>query len=145
MKLAWSLYVDFFLIERGIGSRDQRLVLQTNNSCGVCAGQQLLYECTVVGPGTTIWEGSAFECAGGSILLIHSKFSSGTTDECNGGAIVGRSLNVVNNCYISQLRVTTDVTMDGETVLCLHNNRSSDIMIGTSTINMITGSYRACT
>lgn len=114
-------------------------MLQTNSSCGVCAGQQLLYECTVVGPGTTIWEGSAFQCAGGSILLSHSLFLSGTTDVCNNGAIVGRSLSVDNNCYTSQLSITTDVTMDGETILCVHNNRSRDITVGTSTIDIIAG------
>ena len=123
-----------------IGTGIQRLVQQSGNSCGVCAGQQLLYECTVVGSGTTIWEGTAFRCAGGSILLSHSQFSSGTTDMCNNGAIVGRSQSVVdNNCYTSQLSITTDVTMDGETVQCVHNNRERDIMIGTRTIDIITG------
>ena len=129
---------NFYHIEC-IGNGDQGLVLQTNSSCGVCAGQQLLYECTVVGPGTTIWEGSAFQCAGGSILLSHSQFLSGITDVCNNGDIVGRSLSVDNNCYTSQLSITTDVTMDGETILCVHNNRSKDITIGASTIDIIVG------
>jgi hypothetical protein len=123
-----------------IGNGNQVLVQLNSSSCGVCAGQQLLYECTVVGPGTTVWEGSVFRCAGGSILLSHSQFSSGTSDVCNNGAIVGRSLSVVdNNCYSSQLSITTDTTMDGETVQCVYNNRSSDIIIGTRTIDIITG------
>lgn len=59
---------------------------------------------------------------------------------CNNGAIVGRSLSVTdNNCYTSQLSITTDVAMDGETVQCVHNNRERDITIGTSTIDIITG------
>lgn len=123
-----------------IGSGDQRLVLQTNSSCGVCAGQQLIYECTVVGPGTTIWEGTVFRCAGGSVLLSHSQFLSGTTDVCNNGRIVGHSLSVIdNNCYTSQLSITTDVTMDGESVQCVHNNRERDITIGTRIIDIIIG------
>ena len=122
-----------------IGRGSQGLILQTNYSCGICAGHQLIYECTAVGPGTTIWEGTAFRCAGGSILLSHNMFSSGTTDVCNNGAIVGRSLSVVDTCYTSQLNITTDVTMNGETVQCVHNNRERDDTIGTSTINIITG------
>ena len=58
---------------------------------------------------------------------------------CNNGAIVGRSLSVVDTCYTSQLNITTDVTMDGETVQCVHNNRERDITIGTSIINIIAG------
>ena len=75
-------------------------------------------------------------------MLSHSEFSrsSGTTDVCNGGAIVGRSLSVTDgNCYTSQLSITTDVSMDGQTVQCVHNNRSRDIPIGTKTIHIITG------
>ena len=72
--------------------------------------------------------------------MSHSQFTSGTRDECNNGAIVGRSLSVIDdNCYTSQLSVITTVSMDGETVQCVHNNRSRDTLIGTRIIDIITG------
>ena len=43
-----------------------------------CPGDTLTYECTVVGAGSTIWTGSAFNCSNSNymILLLHNRFSS---------------------------------------------------------------------
>ena len=73
-------------------------------------------------------------------MLSHDQFSSGTSDTCNNGAIVGRSLSVIGgNCYTSQLNVTVDTSMNGQTVRCVYNNGITETVIGTSTINIIAG------
>ena len=114
-------------------------VLTIPDCHNTCPGHQLLYECTTIGVGTTVWKGTAFlnQCAGSSILLSHSHFTSGTMDSCNNGAIVGQSLSAVNNCYTSQLNVTVDASMNGQTVKCVYNNGATESEIGTSTITII--------
>ena len=95
-----------------------------------------------VGTGTTVWKGSAFQCPdnGNNILLSHRHFSSpGTMDTCNNGAIVGQSIRVANNSYISRLNVTVDASMDGQTIKCFYNNGSREIEIGLDTITIRAG------
>ena len=101
-----------------------------------------MYECTVSGSGTTIWDGSAFRCPGDRVILRHSQFKSGTSDSCNGGEIVGHSIGVVGNvCFTSQLNVTVGSNMDGETVSCTHNVDANTTVVGMHTIAITTGYY----
>lgn len=118
------------------------LTVLTPKDCGTCLGHQLLYECITVGTGTTVWKGSAFQCPdnGNNILLSHRHFSSlGIMDTCNNGAIVGQSIRVANNSYISRLNVTVDASMDGQTIKCFYNNGSREIEIGLDTITIRAG------
>ena len=125
-----------------LGGNGASLTVLTPNECGTCLGHQLLYECITVGTiGTTVWKGSAFQCPdnGNNVLLSHRQFSSGTMDACNNGAIVGRSIRAVNNCYISQLNVTVSASMNGQTIQCFYNNESREIEIGIETITIREG------
>ena len=105
----------------------------------VCPGHQLRLECTVVGVGTTIWRGSAFDCPSSSnrIILRHSQFESGTSGGCNSGGIIARSINTTSDSdgikYISQLIIQLDEngSLDGRTVGCGY---SFGTEIGTHTI-----------
>ena len=108
-----------------------------------CAGDTLTYECTVVGGilgGATVWKGTAFDCPLNEIALLHSRFINRTFGVCNNGAIVARSLLVEGNntTYISQLNVTVTSDMAGETIMCVHDNISSNI-IQLSTVIPTTG------
>ena len=93
------------------------------------------YECTVTGEGSTIWTGSAFNCAGNEIALIHRNGRE-TSGVCNNGAIVARSLSVEGNNYTSQLNVTVTPDTAGRTIECASDN---GIRIITSKIPTITG------
>ena len=117
------------------------LTLLSPSDCGSCVGHQVLYECTTVGIGHTVWEGTAFtHCSGGKIILSHSLFSSsGTMDTCNNGAIVGQSIMADGNCYTSQLNVTVNAGMNGQTVVCVYNNGVTESTVGTSTIMILEG------
>lgn len=101
-----------------------------------------MYECTVLGSGSTIWDGSAFHCAGNRVILLHSRFKSGTRDSCNSGEIVGHSIGDDGNvCFTSRLNVTVGSNMDGGTVSCTHNVGANATVIGTHTIVITSGLY----
>lgn len=103
----------------------------------------LTYECTTVGPGSTLWKGSAFNCAenGDEVALRHSLFSQpgGTTVQCNNGNIMGQSLRVENNLYTSRLHVVFNTSLLGRSIQCVHFNLLSEEIIGSATIATIRG------
>lgn len=106
-----------------------------------CPGDVLMYNCTINGGGSTIWSGSAFDCETrmDEIILRHSQFVSGSSGNCNDGAVTAQSLGVVDStCFTSQLSVTVDLEMNNKTVLCAH---SSEIIttIGVGIISVATG------
>ena len=77
-----------------------------------CPESTLTLECTVDGVlgDATVGKGTAFSCCDNSeIVLLHNQFGrvAGDIGQCNGGAIIGRSMRVENNnsTYISQLKV----------------------------------------
>ena len=107
-----------------------------------CPGHTLTLECTTVGPGITVWRGSAFNCSGNNILLRHSQFMSpyGVNGTCNNGEIIGYSLRVTaDNCFTSLLNVTVSPGLIGQTIQCAHNNGQSLNPIGLHRIDIRTG------
>ena len=91
--------------------------------------------------GATIWKGSAFDCihSGNEIALIHSSFGSQTNiesssvaaGECNNGSIHAHIVQVEGNYYTSQLNITVTANMIGKTIECVHDNTSTENVIGT--------------
>ena len=113
----------------------------------VCPGRELRLECTVVGLGSTVWSGTAFDCPGqgNEILLHHSQFESGrAVGECNNGMIIGRfhnrTFDGLNSKYTSQLTIqlpslnATNNTLEGKTVECIYDNGTMGTVIDTHTI-----------
>ena len=77
--------------------------------CSTSTGGTLIFECTVIGSGVTVWQGSAFDCqeSNDEISLRHSEFTSSEYRACNNGTIVGQGIKVEGNSYTSQLTVST--------------------------------------
>ena len=117
-----------------LGDALQNLVF--TSGC-TCPGYTLIYECTVMsGPGgVTVWNGTALNCTSNEIVLLHRRFTSadGAFDVCNNGSIVGQSLRVEDNFYTSQLNVTFNSDMIGESISCVHDSTTIHV-IGVSTI-----------
>ena len=113
----------------------------------ICPGQVVSLECTIVGGGTTVWEGSAFDCSSNDneIQLRHSQFQNkNLVGQCNDGNILARPFSVVqNNCFTSQLNITVTMRMDGETVVCVHDDGGNMTTVGTWTVSITTG--KICT
>lgn len=108
----------------------------------ICPGYIVTLECTISGGfgGSTVWQGSAFDCPRCEILLRHSQFELGTAvGECNDGAITGYGRQTVDNhSYTSQLNVTFTRSLNGKTVECVYDNGTTNV-IGRSSIDMTTG------
>ena len=112
----------------------------SQNGC-ICPGHQVTYECTIVGGGTTVWNGSAFNCTSDQIPLRHSQFESGTAvGVCNDGAIVAHGIRRENYTFISQLNVTIEQNMIGRTIQCVYHDGIHITIVGSETI--LVGSIR---
>ena len=112
-----------------------------------CSGYVQTYQCTVLGAGTTIWQGSAFNCsqAQNKIELRHSEYKSPqrATGQCNDRAVEAESAGIVNNCHVSLLNVTVGEEMDGETIECVHRDiESNTTQIGEIRLDITQGINR---
>ena len=117
-------------------------MLILNQSECTCPGSFLIATCSVVGGGSTVWLGSAFECSPlDEILLLHSNYASnGAEGECNNGDIVARSQGVVGrDCFVSQLTVLVTLSMHGKSLQCVYDNGVDITIIGNVTINVTRG------
>ena len=103
-----------------------------------CSGDVLTYTCTNVGDGITLWEGTAFQCPANGIVLRHNLFMNGITQTCNDGNIIGQSVQVDNNRYTSQLKVTvtSNFILNNKWISCLHNSIN---VTGNSTLMILQG------
>ena len=110
------------------------------NDC-FCSEKSAVFECSVVGTGTTIWQGSAFNCTSRGIQLLHIAHNfENAVEVCNSGAIKGQGLSVFGgNCFISQINITISHTFIGKTVQCVHDDGSFTREIGNYTLGVSTG------
>ena len=108
----------------------------------VCVGQSYTYQCTVNGGSMdlTVWSGSVIE-AGCEIILFHNQYGSqtGASDECNNGAVSGRSIEAVNGSYTSRLTIRVSNDLDRRTVECLIDDGVEAISINASTLLITKG------
>ena len=111
----------------------------------ICPGNNLVFECSIEGGGTTVWRGSFIRDCSGSTEIPFRHISDPTvftqlSQLCNNGAITATALSANKTTYTSQLSINTSVIplSNGSTVTCVHddgNNRERIIdtwmMIGT--------------
>ena len=114
--------------------------LVTRSEC-LCPGETVTFECSVIGRGSTVFLGSAFDCKNSrnEIRLLHNRYNrtTGTNGTCNNGAIMGHSLRFEDNHYISQLHITVSYDLVG-TVECIHDNGTTTKTVGNYSIPLIT-------
>ena len=93
--------------------------------------------------GTTVWNGTAFDCIEKEISLLHVRFQKPNRDfgACNNGAIRGESIGVDGNNYTSQLNVTVTPNVAGKIISCAYDNTSSTVTQFSSVIPRIAGNY----
>ena len=110
----------FSYMDVGENMKDSRLVQL--DDC-TCLGYTQSYECSILGGGRTIWNGSAFDCPHNEIQLRHSQFmNSQATGECNNGTITASSIGVSEGFYSSRLNITVVQGIINETIECVHHN-----------------------
>ena len=106
----------------------------------VCVGQDYTYQCSVTGGELTVWSGSVIG-VGCEIILFHNQYESpnGASGECNNGAVTGRSIEVVNNSYTSQLTIRVTANLNGRTIECLVDDGIVETTINSSTLFVTKG------
>ena len=99
-----------------------------------CLGYTQTFECTVCGSGSTVWNGTFFDCEDEfGIELRHSRYNDFMDDmgpdgrtsllkECNKGAVLAKGIGRFGDCYTSQLIVTVGEEMINGTIECIHDN-----------------------
>jgi hypothetical protein len=116
--------------------------LQPEGTQCTCAGDTLIYNCSVMGGITTLWRGTAFDCPQGdsAIILCHSQFASNRENgSCNNGDLVGRSIGVVDDCYTSRLNVRVRESFNNKTVQCAFTSSVGTRTIGESLLSVASG------
>ena len=111
------------------------------NDC-TCQGHNVTYGCTVFGNGSTIWEGTAFDCSStnNEFIIFHStNYTSQKPQTCNNGAIIGYAIRAENGFYTSQITIRVSDEFNGTTVVCAHDNGSDTMEIGSAMLNITTG------
>ena len=75
------------------------------------------------------------------ITLRHSQFASNQAFQtCNNGDIVGRGIDVTNNCYTSQLNIIVRENLNNETVKCAFiSSEGKRTIISESLLNVVSG------
>ena len=108
-----------------------------------CLGFPLYYQCIVVGIGTTVWQGSVFNCplSSDEIQLPHDQFQRNLIEYCNNGGIVGKALRTESpNKFISQLAILNVTSaMNGTTIECVHDDGYTTRVIDKAEIAITTG------
>lgn len=109
------------------------------NDC-TCLGHNLTFQCVVTGRGSTIWQGSAFNCSSG-IQLRHTLFQSGSpTGECNGGTIIAQGISASDlHCYTSQLIVSVTPSLNRKMIACVYDNGVNATFVGNYEVTITTG------
>ena len=92
------------------------------------------FECIVCGVGSTVWNGTFFDCErGNEIELRYSRYNdikdgvdpdnrTSLLKECNKGAVLAKIIGRFDDCYTSQLIVTVEEEMINGTIECIHDN-----------------------
>ena len=104
----------------------------------ICPNHNITFECTTVGGGITVWQGSAFNCPQSSdeISLRHAQFL-GSVGVCNDGAICAHAVSIpAPDCFISNLTVYITPALDGRTVRCEHDNGSRVTLVRSFALNI---------
>ena len=105
----------------------------------ICPDHNITFECTTVGGGITVWQGSAFNCPQSSdeISLRHAQFL-GSVGVCNDGAICAHAVSIpAPDCFISNLTVYITPALEGRTVRCEHDDGIRVTLVRSVILNII--------
>jgi hypothetical protein len=101
-----------------------------------------MYECTVSGNGATIWTGTAFDCSSinNEFTIFHSTNDTSEVPKyCSNGAIIGRTIGPAeNDSYTSRITIQVSNEFNGKTAVCVHDDGTNFIEIGSAMLNITT-------
>ena len=105
-----------------------------------------MFQCTVSGPGLTLWKGTYFDtCPNGRITIRHSQFNGGLetvvgNQTCGtGGSVFWRAIKLMNDSFISELTISVSDDVEGHTVECAHSDGTNVLSVGTIQLVLTSG------
>ena len=114
-----------------ISDQQSNFKLITKEDC-ICPGDTIIYECNVIGQGSTVYQGHVFD---NEIILLHSRYnSSNASITRHNGAIIIQSFRMEDNRFISRLYITYSYELSGKSVICSYDNGTKEQVIGDLTI-----------
>ena len=130
--------IDFIIVIDFIIGADTNTFIEAYDC--TCLGYTHIFECTVCGPGSTVWQGSALQCPSSKIILRHSQFNSQAHGQCNDGAIVTSSVGTQDGCFTSILSVMIGQEMINRTIECAYDNiQTGKLIINQTTLRLTQG------
>ena len=111
----------------------------------VCPGQNVTFECTVVGGQLTVWRWSRTDC---EIILFHAYHE--LLASCGPGMVAQGMIGVNATGYTSQLSIMipSSNNVDQGIVECIIDTGAAEILIGRAQVLLTTGmqpdSYYCC-
>ena len=115
-----------------------------NETTRACPDSNLVFECNVLGPGSTVFQGNRLNCnhSANEILLLHRRFNASNDNYaiCKDGNIYAHITDKTSsNCYTSKLYVNISPAMVGEkfNIECIHDNGLNTSMVGNFSIEVI--------
>ena len=128
----------------GASTSNCNLMRRVGESECICPGDKIRYECSISGPGSTVWNGTLFHCPAqhNEIFLLHSRFD-GAIKYCNSTDrfITAHAIKRENFCFTSQLTFNVNPGVKQTTVSCVHDDEV-DLMlsvIDSHTVTITTG------
>jgi hypothetical protein len=131
-----SYWISMSLFEFLVSATGNNLIL-LDDGC-ICPNHNITFQCTTVGGGITVWQGSAFQCPQSSdeIALRHAQFL-GSVGVCNDGAICAHADSIpAANCFISNLTVYITPDLEGRAVRCEYDDGTEVHLIDSFTLNI---------
>ena len=127
-----------------VGTSDCNVMRRIGETECVCPGDEIRYEWSISGAGSTVWNGTLFHCPAqrNEIFLLHSRFE-GAIKYCNSTnrSIAAHALKPENFCFTSQLIFNANAAVNRFTVTCAHDNEV-DLMLSivdSHTVTVTTG------
>ena len=91
-----------------------------------------IFECSVMGTGFTIWNGSVFHCpsSNNKIILFHTRYNmtGGIERSCNNEQvmILGQSIGVSKNVYTSRITITSKSELIRQSIECRYDDGNTN-------------------
>ena len=115
------------------------LTMLNTRDC-ICPGITLVsFQCSIVGPGNTLWQGTALQSCGINLLHRHFGELGKPHGECSDRDIKAYGVNSSNNIFISQLDVLVSDELRNKTVECVYYDGINERSIGSMALVVSTG------
>lgn len=135
--------IQYTSFHNDIGTSNCNVMQRVGENECVCPGDEIRYECSISGAGSTVWSGTLFNCPAqqNEIVLLHSRFD-GAIKYCNSTnrSIAAHATEHEDVCFTSQLIFNASTAVNPSIVTCVHDDGVGLIssIVDSHTVTVIT-------